>query len=479
MLATLNLQLSPVELLDDTNFTPIAPLPGDTGTATSGFADLLSLPVDVASQAEYAGGALLPQGGSNLPFDADSVQSDALRLPLPTLRIDPELRDPTPGTILDGAPVETLPIGVQADVVDPALRLAAVDLELESLVAYPTAHPVGDTDSDTLSGKQTLPASLVPIAQLLSEDTAVRREQGGATQRSDTAIPGLRLDARAVSAAATPVPTPVVEGPEALTRNVAGEVVAPAHLGLRERGQTGDLGSRAAPIVITEATIDGEKRVPLTDPARRLDFASLQRMEGLPKPTSDLPQSRLAVAQPAQTPQSQINPQLPQTATLPVAGASADVTYASVAQQSTDLIGTPVRDVAWGERIGDRVVMMAGNHLKQAEIRLTPAELGPLRVQVSVDDGATHVTFHAQHAVTRDALEQALPRLREMLAENGLSLGQADVSERGVDEGGSDKQSEQSALDSIADDAHGQDQDAAADLARRPNTSNGLLDTFV
>ncbi|MGI9238570.1 MAG: flagellar hook-length control protein FliK, partial [Woeseiaceae bacterium] len=346
-------------------------------------------------------------------------------------------------------------------------------------VTYPPLHSVGDTDSEIVSVEQPVPAPLVPIAQLLSAAAAVRREQGADAQRSDAAIPGLRLDTRAVSASATALPTPAVENAEAPTRNVAGEIVAPAHLGLRERGQRGDAASRAAPIVITQATIDGEKRVPLPDPARRIDFASLQRVEGRFEPAADLSQNRLAVAQATQAPQSQINPPLPQSAPLPVAGASADFTYASVAQQSSDLIGTPVRDAAWGERIGERVVMMAGNQLKQAEIRLTPAELGPLRVQVSMDDGATHVTFHAQHAVTRDALEQALPRLREMLAENGLSLGQADVSERGVDEGNGDNQSEHGVSDSAADDAHSQDQDAAPDLARRPNTSNGLLDTFV
>ena len=121
--------------------------------------------------------------------------------------------------------------------------------------------------------------------------------------------------------------------------------------------------------------------------------------------------------------------------------------------------------------------MMAGNQLQQAEIRLTPAELGPVRVQIAVEDGAANVTFQAQHAVTRDAIEAAMPRLREMLAESGLSLGQASVGGDGVAEG----QREQGEVANLADDGEN-----AAELSdelqperQKTVTSDGLIDTFV
>jgi flagellar hook-length control protein FliK len=101
-------------------------------------------------------------------------------------------------------------------------------------------------------------------------------------------------------------------------------------------------------------------------------------------------------------------------------------------------IDVPVQDTVWGERVGERVVIMAGTRLQNAEIRLTPAEMGPVRVQVTVEDGAANVSFLAQHAVTREALEQAIPRLREMLAENGIQLGQTSVSGEGVAQGDQD-----------------------------------------
>lgn len=86
----------------------------------------------------------------------------------------------------------------------------------------------------------------------------------------------------------------------------------------------------------------------------------------------------------------------------------------------------------WGDALGDRVVWMTGHKIHNAEIRLNPADLGPVRVQISIDDGTTSINFHAHHPVTRDAIEQALPRLRDMLVEQGLTLGNTSVSDQGV-----------------------------------------------
>lgn len=98
----------------------------------------------------------------------------------------------------------------------------------------------------------------------------------------------------------------------------------------------------------------------------------------------------------------------------------------------TSSIDLPPSDPEWGDALGDRVLWMAGNKVHNAELKLNPAELGPVRVQIQVDDGAATINFSAQHPLTRDALEQALPRLREMLAEQGIALGGASVTEQGA-----------------------------------------------
>ena len=96
-------------------------------------------------------------------------------------------------------------------------------------------------------------------------------------------------------------------------------------------------------------------------------------------------------------------------------------------------ISVPVLDPAWQTAVNERVVMMAGRGMQSAELRLSPAELGPLQVQLAVDERGVSVTINATHAATREALEGAIPRLREMLSEQGMNLNGATVSDQGVD----------------------------------------------
>ena len=73
-------------------------------------------------------------------------------------------------------------------------------------------------------------------------------------------------------------------------------------------------------------------------------------------------------------------------------------------------------------------MMMADKGLQTATLRLQPEHLGPVEVKISVDEnGSAQVLFSAHHAQTRDALETAMPRLREMFADQGLSLTHTNV----------------------------------------------------
>lgn len=122
----------------------------------------------------------------------------------------------------------------------------------------------------------------------------------------------------------------------------------------------------------------------------------------------------------------------PAGATTPLQGGLLPATLAAAAgtlpPPAASEIRLPPGSAGWNDALGDRVLWMAGNKIQNAEIRLNPADLGPLRVQISVDDGTATINFHAHHSLTRDAIEQALPRLRDMLGDQGLSLGNTSVS---------------------------------------------------
>ena len=77
-----------------------------------------------------------------------------------------------------------------------------------------------------------------------------------------------------------------------------------------------------------------------------------------------------------------------------------------------------------------QLVTMVSQGTLHAEIRLDPPELGPLVVRIQVQGDQTQVQFHVVQPQTRDIVEQALPRLREMLAEQGLQLTDSQVSQQ-------------------------------------------------
>ncbi len=87
---------------------------------------------------------------------------------------------------------------------------------------------------------------------------------------------------------------------------------------------------------------------------------------------------------------------------------------------------------AWGSELGQRVVWMAQqSDSQQALLQLNPRHLGPMEIQISVNhDQQVNLSFTAHNAAVRDALDNAMPRLREMLDQQGLTLSDANVSDR-------------------------------------------------
>jgi len=75
-----------------------------------------------------------------------------------------------------------------------------------------------------------------------------------------------------------------------------------------------------------------------------------------------------------------------------------------------------------------QLVTMVSQGIQQAEIRLDPPELGHMLVKVQVHGDQTQVQFHVTQSQTRDIVEQAIPRLRELLQEQGMQLADSHVS---------------------------------------------------
>ena len=100
-----------------------------------------------------------------------------------------------------------------------------------------------------------------------------------------------------------------------------------------------------------------------------------------------------------------------------------------------------------------QLVAMLRDGVQQAEIRLDPPELGSLMVRIQVQGSETQVQFHVSAAQTKDVVEQALPRLRELLAQQGMELtdGQVSHDKRGNGQSGDGRSAEEhfAAMDEI------------------------------
>ncbi len=419
-------------------------LPESAVTPDAGFNDLLQLRLDELPTVQIEPGDGLPVSGNELPLDAEiaPLSGDVLALT---------------GGELEELPKPELP--ASAARTDVAIEMPGIELMETPLTdALP---PVPET------GELVVPPTPVPVAPLPAESTQAAAKELSGNARAPSPVTQIPAPVALETA------TDVVDSQAPLMRPFAELKTEPGRrteLPLTSRPVVRDGAGSFARETLPTAIAPGSVPTELVPDTQREDSAL--RLSGLQQVAQNVAQQFSAQQQPAQPLQGapvQWQPMVAETATSTLPAQAA-------------LIDTPVADSAWGERLGERVLLMAGNQLRSAEIRLTPAELGPVRVQVAVDDGTANITFHAQHAVTREAIEQALPRLREMLVDNGLTLGQASVGEQGVaGHGNTNRDGSADALGFTADsDENGAQTDSEAATADAPTrVSNGLVDTFV
>ncbi len=109
-------------------------------------------------------------------------------------------------------------------------------------------------------------------------------------------------------------------------------------------------------------------------------------------------------------------------------------TPAPVRVEATPFTGELAKPVAvhtpdFDEAIGARIGWLAEQKIGHAHIRVTPNDLGPVEVRLQLEGDRVHASFTSAHADVRHVLENSLPKLREMLGEQGMQLAHADVSQ--------------------------------------------------
>jgi flagellar hook-length control protein FliK len=111
-------------------------------------------------------------------------------------------------------------------------------------------------------------------------------------------------------------------------------------------------------------------------------------------------------------------------------GATSQSQTSAARDAANTQINTPVGASGFADEVSDKITWMAHQGVQSASLKMTPEHMGPVEVRIAVQDGSATVSINAAQADTRAALEQALPRLHEMFATQGLNLTDASVSQQ-------------------------------------------------
>ncbi|KXS33721.1 MAG: Flagellar hook-length control protein-like, C-terminal domain [Candidatus Gallionella acididurans] len=180
-------------------------------------------------------------------------------------------------------------------------------------------------------------------------------------------------------------------------------------------------------------------------------------------------------AQPAQNFATLHTPNLPN-------GAPSSTVHPATLPQS---VSTPLASDGWADEFTQKISWMSTNQNNQvAELHLNPPDLGPLNVVLKVTDNQATATFTSPHSAVREAVENALPKLRETLADNGITLGNTTVSDQPQRDGNTGaffgQQSNERGGRWVTHHVDGAEN--AARPTGPPNTGrrhNGMVDTFA
>ncbi|MCV5646671.1 flagellar hook-length control protein FliK, partial [Escherichia coli] len=82
------------------------------------------------------------------------------------------------------------------------------------------------------------------------------------------------------------------------------------------------------------------------------------------------------------------------------------------------------------EQVAEKVQLMMSKNLKNLDIRLEPPELGRMQIRMTMNNDLANVHFTVTNPQARDIIEQTLPRLREMLAQQGMQLADSSVQQQ-------------------------------------------------
>ncbi|MDO8651609.1 MAG: flagellar hook-length control protein FliK [Undibacterium sp.] len=139
-----------------------------------------------------------------------------------------------------------------------------------------------------------------------------------------------------------------------------------------------------------------------------------------------------------------------------------------------------VGTAAWDQAVGQKVVWMVAGGQQTAELTLNPPDLGPLQVIISVNNDQANASFFSAQPEVRDALESALPKLRQMMSDAGVQLSGFSVNSQSSNQGSQfSGERPTTRTQNNSNEKNGDSSSPALVSTSIIKTKEGLVDTFV
>jgi len=306
-----------------------------------------------------------------------------------------------------------------------------------------TPPPAQAIEAATSHGRQKDSASTeVPFSQVLSGEMAQARAQRDANKNADAA-PDADKPASAAPEADQEALAEQLTPPPPETAAVAPETLLALAINpdlLKPATAKGDLAAEApAEADAAQPLFPGPRKgrpalgtqpEAVSDKARggaQKTDVTLAAKPDLPAAATTAFGAQLAASRPASL--AKAGEALPDFMNAPGLRAVAQAAmqpppHEAAASRLAPSVGT----TAWGQALGEKIVWMAAGAQQTASLTLNPPNLGPLQIVLNVSNDQATANFFSAQPEVRQALEAAFPRLKEMMNEAGIQLGQATVS---------------------------------------------------
>jgi len=281
-----------------------------------------------------------------------------------------------------------------------------------------------------------LDSTTLPLMQAPAQVQAALRRTAGddAGTGADTA-PGRRADVRRADPSVPLLADTAADGEPSTS--------ASAHAGAQPAASR---AGKALPVLAPAAQAAGDTPQPDTDTAAPIRTTASARTGAaaaaladkgaapIQKTTSGDGPTAAHHAQAAAVPTSLPADTLAAAIPAPAAAGASLLPAAPAAPATTQIsVPTPLSSPQWPQDASRQIFNLAqsgGAAGHTVLMHVNPPELGPVHITLHLGDSTAQASFVSPHANVRQALENALPHLEQQLAQAGLSLGQANVSDQ-------------------------------------------------